>query len=141
MPRRALLLACLLTVVGCQTTTKPTASRVMSMPQPCACPASQVAVDAEGREAEAVTAAALVFDPPVVQDESRLDLNRAGREPRVAIGYDGPVTERYYIRTDDRQVTDGLRGHGGRGGSGVGGGVYDRFERRAVTERVGVRYR
>jgi hypothetical protein len=94
-------------------------------------------------EYEAVTAAALVFDPPVVQDEPRLELNRADRQPRVAIGYEGPVTERYLIRTDDRQITDGLRGSGGRGGGrgGGGGGVYDRFERRAVTERVGVRYR
>ena len=135
MPRRALLLTCLIAAAGCQSTA------TTDGPAPVMASSSLSACDAEV-EAGAVTAAALVFDPPVVQDEPRLDLRRADRQPRVAIGYDGPITERYYIRTDDRQVIDGVRGSSGRGqGGGGGGGVYDRFERRAVTERTGVRYR
>ena len=131
MPRRALILACLFAAAGCQQMAAPTPSLAPA-------PAPRVSMCSAETEAEAVTASALVFDPPVVQGEPSVGLNRAEREPRVAVGFEGPSVERYYIRTDDRQVTDGLRGGGTSSG---GGGVYDRFERRAVTERTGVRYR
>ena len=89
---------------------------------------------------EAVTASALVFDPPVIAGEEPLELSRAEREPVAVVGYDGPIEERYYIRFDDSQI--GYGSGGGRfGRGGGGGGNFDRYERRAVTERVGVRYR
>ncbi len=87
-----------------------------------------------------------MFDPPVAGDEPPLELGRAEREPRVAVGFDGPIIESYSIRMDDRQI--GISGAGwgggrfGGGGGRSGGSVsFDRYERRAVTERVGVRYR
>lgn len=124
MPRRLTLLACLLAPVGCQT----------------AAPAPEPRAVVEEPQYDAVTASALVFDPPVVQGEPPLELSRAGRGPRVAVGYEELTAESFYIRLDDRQISDGIRGGGGRGRFG-GGGSYDRYERRAVTERVGVRYR
>jgi hypothetical protein len=127
MPRRALILVCLLAAAaaapGCQT--RPTS------------PAPRVTTFSVESDYDAVTASALVFDPPVVQGEPRLELSRAEREPRVAVGFEGETVERFYIRMDDRQVNDGFGGIGSRGG----GGIYDRYERRAVTERIGVRYR
>ena len=90
-------------------------------------------------EYEAVAASALVFDPPVAQDEPPLELSRADRQPGVVMGYEELTAEYFSIRLDDRQIDNGgFRGRGGRFGSG---GSYDRYERRAVTERVGVRYR
>jgi hypothetical protein len=123
--------------VGCQSTKKPMTDPV-AVERPATVP---------GREYEAVAAAALVFDPPVTADDPPLELSRADREPRVAVGYDGPIVETYSIRVDDQQLSYGLGGRGfgvgGRfGGFGSGGGgSFDRFERRAITERVGVRYR
>jgi len=50
------------------------------------------------------------------------------------------VTAEYYsVRLDDRQIGNGFGG-GGFGRFG-GGGTFDRYERRAVSEKVGVRYR
>jgi hypothetical protein len=94
------------------------------------------------RECEAVPAAALVFDPPMIQNEPPLQLSRADREPRVFLGYQGPVVETYYIRFDDRQIGYGLNGRfsGGGGRFGASGNV-DMYERRAITERSGVLYR
>ena len=91
-------------------------------------------------EYEAVAASALVFDPPMVQDEPPLELSRADRQPGVVMGYEELTAEYFSIRLDDRQISDGggFRGGGGRFGSS---GSFDRYERRAVTERVGVRYR
>jgi hypothetical protein len=93
-------------------------------------------------EYEAVTASALVFDPPVILGEEPLELSRADREPGAFVGYDGPVTEYFYIRMDDSQIGNSFGGGGrfSRGG-GAGGGNYDHYERRSVTERIGVRYR
>jgi hypothetical protein len=100
-------------------------------------PAARAGGDAGLLQYEAVTASALVFDPPVIADDEPLELSRAGREPFAVLGYDGPVEERFYIRFEDSQI-----GHGSGGGRfGRGGGNFDRYERRAVTERVGVRYR
>ncbi len=74
---------------------------------------------------DVVVASALVFDPPVIADDAPLELNRADRGPAAVVGYDELIEEVFYIRLDDRQRSDG----------------FDRYERRAVTERVGVRYR
>jgi hypothetical protein len=96
-------------------------------------------VDETYGEYEAVPAAALVFTPHVVRQEEPLDLSRAGRAPEAFVGYEQGTVEYHYVRTDDRQRS----GDGWHGGWGWGsfGGYGDRYERRAVTERVGVRYR
>jgi hypothetical protein len=95
------------------------------------------------REIDAVpAAAALVFDPPVIQDEPPLQLSRADREPRVSLGYEGPIIEYYDIRFDDRQIGYGFQGRfAGSGGRFGASGNFDSYERRAVTERIGVLYR
>ena len=87
---------------------------------------------------EAVTASALVFDPPIIADDEPLELSRADREPGAFVGYEGPVVEHFYIRFDDSQIGQSFGGGGGRFGNS---GHFDRYERRAVTERSGVRYR
>lgn len=89
-------------------------------------------------EAEAVTASALVFDPPVIAGEAPLELSRAGRAPEAFIGFEGPIIEHFYIRMEDVQIGNSF---GGGGRFGRGGGSFDRYERRAVTERIGVLYR
>src|SRR5688572_20445562 len=120
MLRRSLLMLSLVTVIGCQTKS------------------AHVTVDDE-QAFEAVTASALVFDPPVAMDEPRLQLSRADRGPGVSVGYDELIAEYYSVRLDDRQVGNGA---GGRGFGRFGGiGSFDRYERRAVSEKVGVRYR
>lgn len=87
------------------------------------------------REYNEVVAPALAMRPVLVQEDSIPSLWRAGREPVAVIGYESQVTEFYYLRTDDRQrFGDGFRG-------GFGGGFQDRFERRAVSARIGVLYR
>lgn len=91
------------------------------------------------RHYEAVQASALVFDPPAIQDEPKLELSRADRQPYVVVGYEDLTAEYFSIRMDDRQISNGGFGHN-HGGFGATGS-YDRYERRAVTERVGVRYR
>lgn len=98
-------------------------------------PSGEVAYD------EAVTASALVFDPPVTIGEEPLQLSRADRQPGAFVGYDGPIVEHFYIRMDDRQIGNSFGGGGGRWGSTGGGGISDFYERRAITERIGVRFR
>jgi hypothetical protein len=122
MPYRGLLLVVALFALGCQSAPRLEHTQVVR---------EQVSED------EAVVASALVFDPPVAQDDEPLALSRLERQPSVSVGYEDLTTEYFYIRMDDRQISNGYSG-GGRGG---GSGNYDRYERRAVTERVGVRYR
>ena len=78
-------------------------------------------------------AAALVFDSPVALDAPAVDLAREGRQAEAFVGYAEGVTEYFYVRWDDRQGNWGTGRHGGGG--------YDRFERRAVSEKVGALYR
>jgi hypothetical protein len=144
MLRRSLVLvAAVACITGCQSKS----TRVTSQPAAHATASSTSlrapTSTAPVRECEAVPAAALVFDPPVIANDPPLELSRADREPRVSLGYEGPVVETYYIRFDDRQVGYGLAGgfSGGRGGRFGATGNLDMFERRAVTERIGVRYR
>jgi hypothetical protein len=72
-------------------------------------------------------AAALAFDPPVTANEPPVDLSREGRETTAFVGYQDAVTTYSYTRSDDwfGFVSD----------SGL------LFQRRAVSERVGVSYR
>jgi hypothetical protein len=149
MLRRSLVVvAALATATGCQSKS----AQVTSHPNSNATTASTtlrstsvpLADTAPVRECEAVPAAALVFDPPMIQDDPPLQLSRADRAPSAFLGYDGPIVESYYIRFDDRQVGYGTSGR--FSGSGSGGrfgasGNFDMYERRAITERTGVRYR
>jgi len=73
--------------------------------------------------------AALVFDPPIAAGET-ISLSREDRVPRAFIGYESGLAEFLYVRTDDR-----IREIGGWWNSS---GNRDRFERRAVSTRVGV---
>ena len=75
-------------------------------------------------------AAALVFEPPVARDVPPPMLERDGRQPEAFVGYAEGVTESFYLRWDDRQSNWGRGRHGG-----------DRYERRAISEKVGVLYR
>ena len=75
-------------------------------------------------------AAALVFEPPVVRDVPPPMLARDGRGPEAFVGYPEGVAEYFYVRWDDRQSNWGRGRHGG-----------DRYERRAISEKVGVLYR
>jgi hypothetical protein len=79
-------------------------------------------------------AAALVYDPPVVANSPRIEISREGRAPEAFAGYEELTATYYYLRVDDRQLNYG-------GSSGSGGHNNDRFERQAITERVGVSYR
>jgi hypothetical protein len=127
-----------LAVAGCQG--KPPQLK----PQRELSPAAAVAntTTAPAHEYEAVVASALVFDPPVIMEQPPLELSRADREPRASVGYEGPTIETYYVRVDDSQVNFGLNGRGGSSSGRFGwSGNADVYERRAVSERIGVRYR
>ena len=95
--------------------------------------ASEEPDDAFATARPAAAAAALVFDPPVLADVPAPDLTRDGRGPEAFIGYAEGVTEYFYLRWDDRQSNWG-------NGSGHGGGD-NRYERRAISEKVGALYR
>lgn len=84
-----------------------------------------------------MVASALVFDPPVTLGEPPLYLSRAGREPAAFFGYEEGYLEYYRLTVDDRQVGyGGGIGYGGYHG-GAWGGWYDRYERRAISEKTG----
>lgn len=68
-----------------------------------------------------VASAALVFDPPIIQQEPRLDLSRSTRGPAAFAGFEDTTTTYFYVRTDDRQTTD----------------FTDRFEREGYSSKVG----
>ena len=92
-------------------------------------------VDAE-RQSDAFArpaAAALVFEPPASGGLPAEALARDDRQPQAFVGYAEDVAEYFYLRWDDRQSNWGNGRHGGGGD--------DRYERRAVSERVGVLYR
>lgn len=90
------------------------------------------------REAATRPAAALVFSPPLLQDAPPLELARDIRQPSAFVGYPESVAEFFYVRWDDRQTGGDGSGFGFRGG---GSGSRDRYERRAISEKVGVLYR
>ena len=80
---------------------------------------------------DAVTASALVFDPPAAEDELVLDLAREPRLPGAFIGYEEPTVSFYSVRVDDIQGA----------GWGWGWGWGDGYMRRAITSRTGGSYR
>jgi hypothetical protein len=79
-------------------------------------------------------AAALVFDPPASEGLPEDALAREDRQPQAFVGYQEEIAEFFYLRWDDRQSNWGHGHHGDGGGD-------DHFERRAVSERVGVMFR
>jgi len=102
-------------------------------------PAPAPAPVAQGSESvydRATVAGALLYDPPVVASGPRIEVSRAGRAPEAYAGYEELTTTYYYLYQDDHQLNVG----GGFGG-GASGRNHDRFERQAITQRVGVSYR
>ncbi|HEX8913404.1 MAG TPA: hypothetical protein VF796_13670 [Humisphaera sp.] len=93
----------------------------------------------------AVAASALVFDPPVALSEPPIELARGPRQPAAFFGYDEGSVETYRLYVDDRQTFGNSPVGGYRGGRWSGGGNawgwYDRYDRRATSERVGAIHR
>ena len=93
---------------------------------------AEARLEAEPLDSARPAAAALVFEPAMAADSPRPDLAREGRQPEAFVGYAEGVTEYFYVRWDDSQSNWGAGHHGGN---------YDRFERRAVSEKMGALYR
>ena len=70
----------------------------------------------------AITASALVFDPPVAAGLPALELRRDERQPAAFVSYDDVQTTYFYLRLDDRQK---LSNDG-------------RSERRVISETFGI---
>lgn len=51
-------------------------------------------------------ASALVFSPPIAQNQPELDLSRAGREAAAFVSYDQTFTTFYSLRYQDRDFLD-----------------------------------
>ena len=73
-------------------------------------------------DAAAVSASALVFDPPVAAGLPPLEMARDDRQPSAFVSYDEVQTTYFYLRLDDRQklANDG------------------RSERRVISETFGI---
>lgn len=97
-----------LCVLGCHQNKKPVATKTVAIPTT--------------RPAERPSGA-LAFTPPIAQGERELQLWRDGRELTAFGGYDQPIAQYYYIRTDDRQNFWGND---------------DTLMRRAVNVRIGI---
>src|SRR5688572_12290605 len=110
---RCAIILCGLMLFGCATT------------QPLTTSTSPVEVIAIDDFDDAVTASALLFDPPMYADGLRPDLSRAGREASAFVGYEDQTTTFSYVYTDDQQLSRGSGSH------------RDRYERRAIVERFG----
>jgi hypothetical protein len=72
----------------------------------------------------AVTASALLFDPPVYADDLPPDLAREGREMSAFVAYEDQTTTFSYVHIDDHQLFPSRHSR-------------DRFERRAIIDRFG----
>jgi hypothetical protein len=70
------------------------------------------------------TSSALVFDPPVIANEPPVELARETRQPVAVLGYEDIVTTYSYTRSDDRFRVTFDNG--------------DRYERRSISERIGI---
>ena len=105
------VMLCAVTIAGCA-----------AHPRRAGSPASSHASTAFDDAAAAVTASALVFDPPVAAGFPPLELARADREPAAFVAYEDVQTTYFYLRLDDRQkiTNDG------------------RSERRVISETFGI---
>ncbi len=74
---------------------------------------------------EPASAGSLVFDPPVISDQRPLELSRVGRDPGAFAGYESITATYFWVWIDDRQTSD----------------CSDRYERRAMSAKVGMSYR
>ena len=117
----AFILLGALTTVGCASKQPTVTVNSLAAPEPA-------------RIYDDAVAAALVYDPPLVANSPRIEISREGRAPAAFAGFEEITTTFYYLRVDDRQLN-----YGGSGSSS--GHNNDRFERQAITERVGVSYR
>ncbi len=70
-------------------------------------------------------ATSLVFDPPVTIGQPPLQLSRDARNPDAFVSYDSLTTTYFYLQTDDGAI----------------GYPYGRYQRRAISTKVGVSYR
>jgi hypothetical protein len=70
-------------------------------------------------------ATSLVFDPPVTIGQPPLQLSREARTPDAFVSYDSLTTTYFYLQTDDGAI----------------GYPFERYQRRAITTKVGVSYR
>ena len=111
----AWLVVCGIVQVGCASAS----SRTASAPLPVAQQASAY---------DGAIAASLVYTPPIAAYGEQGDFSREGRAPAAYAGFDDVITTHYYLFQDDRQQK-------------WGGLNRDRFERQAITTRVGVSYR
>lgn len=80
------------------------------------------------RVAQRSNASALAYDPPVTGDQPQIDLDRSGRAVEAFVGYESVSATFFAVHQDDRQLD-------------YRDGRNDRFERRAVSTKVGVLYR
>lgn len=92
-----------------------------SQPKPQAEPKAVAAAPVYGE----ASAGALVFDPPVIAGQPRPELARQDRIPGAFVGYESITATYFWVRVDDRMDSD----------------FNDRYERRAISTRVGVSYR
>jgi hypothetical protein len=81
---------------------------------------------------EDAVAAALVYDPPAVVDQPRVEISRENRRQSAYAGIEEVTVTSYYLWQDDRQLM-----YGGNGSNRH----QDRFERQAITTKTGVSYR
>src|SRR5437870_6373850 len=112
---RYIVLTSALLIVGCS-----------ARPQQRQAKVPELFCQSDRAQLASATASALVYDPPVIANEPPLDLARDGREPVAVLGYEQLITSFSYTRSDDRFRVNFDNG--------------DRYERRAVSERVGVIY-
>jgi hypothetical protein len=91
----------------------------------CASVRSQSAVvPDESAVREPAAATALVFEPPLIQDQPAMPMWREPRHPAAFVGFQSVTSTVVHVRTIDRQSNWG-----------------DRFERRAEIHQVGAGYR
>jgi hypothetical protein len=90
-------------------------------------------------------ASALVFDPPMPEGETPIELTRDERQPSAFVGFDGPITTSFWIYTQDWQDFGGhgLCSPGNGSGAGGGGsiGSNSHYTRDAEMVQSGVRTR
>jgi len=89
----------------------------------------QAAMPARERIYEDAVAAALVYDPPAILDQPRVEISRENRRQSAYAGIEEVTVTSYFLYQDDRQLNYGDNRH------------HDRFERQAITTKSGVTYR
>ena len=117
---RGTLLLSVVTLVGCSSAPTP----------PPVWPVAQV--DDGG-----AVAASLMIDPPFVAAEGPIDIPRDERQATAYAGFEEFNITHYWLYQDDHQ-RDRAPSWGVRGFCGL---RQDRFDRQAITQKIGVSYR